>query len=70
MPKLFSSNQIAKVLRRKGFVFISQNGSHMKFRKITNPILTVIIPANRKEIPSGTFRSILRQSKLEKEAFE
>jgi len=70
MPKLFSSKYIIKVLQSEGFVYISQKGSHIKMRKINNPTLTVIIPDNRKEIPAGTFRSILRQSQLSIEDFE
>ena len=71
MPKLYSSSHIAKVLQRKGFVYVSQKGSHVKFRKhLKNSVLTVIVPANRKEIPYGTFRSILRQSKLEEKDFK
>ena len=70
MPKLYSSSQIIKVLQNKGFVYISQKGSHVKFRKIGGKTLTVIIPANRKEIPYGTFRSILRQAQLTKENFK
>jgi len=42
----------------------------VKFRKFGNPTLTVIIPANRKEMPLGTFRSILRQADLKEEEFE
>ncbi len=64
MSKLFSSIQIIKILQKKGFIYISQRGSHVKFRKEEKPALTVIIPANKKEIPYGTFRSILRQSRL------
>ncbi|PIQ77161.1 hypothetical protein COV82_05735 [Candidatus Peregrinibacteria bacterium CG11_big_fil_rev_8_21_14_0_20_46_8] len=52
MPKLFSSKQIIKVLEKKGFIFISQKGSHMKYRK---------------EIPHGTVRSILRQANMSEE---
>lgn len=70
MPKFYSSDHVIKTLRRKGFVFISQKGSHMKFRKTGSQVLTVIVPADKKEIPGGTFRSILRQSKLEKDDFE
>lgn len=70
MPKLYSSDHIIKVLSRKGFVFVSQQGSHMKFRKYNDNVLTVIVPANKKEIPIGTFRSILRQSHSELEDFE
>ena len=71
MPKLHTSDGIIKVLQRKGFAFISQRGSHAKFQKKTRiRIFTVIIPANKKEIPHGTFRSILRQSGLRAEDFE
>jgi len=70
MPKLYSSSATIKVLRKKGFVYISQRGSHIKFRKSGKPTLTVIIPANRKEIPRGTFNSILRQANLTEENFK
>lgn len=69
MPKLHSSKTITKVLERKGFIFISQKGSHMKFRKDGNPTLTAIVPAGR-EIPYGTFRSILRQANLSEDDFK
>ena len=70
MPKLYSSSQILKILAKNGFSFVSQKGSHLKYRKTGNPTLTVIIPAERKEIPVGTFRSILRQAQLSSEDFE
>lgn len=70
MPKFYSSGQIIKVLKRYGFVYISQRGSHVKYRKYGQPTLTVIVPANRKEIPFGTFRSILRQSHLLEKDFK
>ncbi|KKQ18091.1 MAG: YcfA family protein [Berkelbacteria bacterium GW2011_GWA1_36_9] len=69
MPKLHSSKDIIKVLEKHGFIFISQKGSHIKYRKLGNPTLTVIVPANRHEIPFGTFRSILRQSQLQEVNF-
>ena len=70
MPKLLPSKAIIKVLERKGFVFISQKGSHIKYRKYGSVVLTVIVPADKKEIPYGTFRSIVRQAKLNKDDFE
>jgi len=69
MPRLYSSSHIVKILQSKGFFYVSQKGSHVKFRKLGKPILTVIIPANRREIPFGTFKSILRQSKLTEDDF-
>lgn len=70
MSKLFSSRKIIKVLREKSFFFVSQKGSHLKFRKTGAQTLTVIVPADRKEIPLGTFKSILRQSHLTNDDFE
>ncbi|MBI4100465.1 type II toxin-antitoxin system HicA family toxin [Candidatus Microgenomates bacterium] len=71
MPKLHSSQKIIKVLRTHGFVFVSQKGSHGKFRKLVGgKTLTAIVPMGKREIPMGTFHSILRQSNLSKENFE
>jgi len=58
-----------KVLKSEGFVYISQKGSHVKFRKSSKTVLTVIVPANKKEIPFGTFKSILRQANLREDEF-
>jgi predicted RNA binding protein YcfA (HicA-like mRNA interferase family) len=69
MPKLLSSRQIIKVLESNGFVFISQRGSHLKFRKNGTQTRTTIVPAGKKEIPIGTLHSIIRQSFLSKKDF-
>ena len=53
-----------------GFYFVSQKGSHAKYRKNGNPVLTAIVPANKKEIPYGTFKSILKQAALKEEDFK
>jgi predicted RNA binding protein YcfA (HicA-like mRNA interferase family) len=66
MTKLPSSQKIINALLKNGFTFISQRGSHQKFRKEDK---TVIVPASRKEIPIGTFRSIVRQSGLNHDQF-
>ncbi len=64
MPKLYSSDYIINNLKIRGLHIISQKGSHIKLRKIGQPTLTVIVPAERKEMPVGTFRSILKQAEL------
>jgi predicted RNA binding protein YcfA (HicA-like mRNA interferase family) len=70
VPRLYSSQQIVKSLEREGFAFVSQRGSHVKYRKTgASMVYTVIVPAGRKQIPRGTFRSILRQSGLDESAF-
>jgi predicted RNA binding protein YcfA (HicA-like mRNA interferase family) len=55
------------VLTQHGFVEIDQAGSHKKFRFNS---LVVIVPAAKREIPYGTFMSIIRQSCLTKQDFE
>lgn len=70
MPKLHSSREIVSVLERRGFELVSQRGSHGKFRrKIGRKTLTVIVTMGKREIPQGTFNSILRQGNLHREDF-
>ena len=71
MARLYSSAYVVKVLQEKGFLYISQKGSHVKFRKSQgNKIYTVIVPVGQKEIPKGTFSSILRQARLKEKDFK
>ena len=67
MPETLSSREIIRVLNEHGFIFVSQKGSHKKFKKNGR---IVIVPDPKKEIPKGTFASILRQSGLKKEDFQ
>jgi predicted RNA binding protein YcfA (HicA-like mRNA interferase family) len=39
MARLYSSRHIIKILEAHGFIFISQKGSHKKFRKIPGLLL-------------------------------
>ena len=64
MIKQYSSDEIVKGLKRNGFRFVKQKGSHAKYRKIGTPTLTAIVPMNKKEVPQGTLRAILRQAQL------
>lgn len=66
MPKLHSSRHIISVLLKNGFKEVSQRGSHKKFRKDHH---VVIVPDPRKEIPIGTFMSIVRQAGLNADSF-
>ena len=66
MSKLPSSRDIIKFLEKNGFLFVPQKGSHRKYK---NQGRIVIVPHPKKEIPMGTFRSIMRQSGLNWEGF-
>jgi len=70
MPSPIGLKIILKVLRKNGFVFVSQKGSHGKYRKIGNPTKTVIVKMSKKEIPYGTLKSISLHSGLTEEDFK
>ena len=69
MPRPIPLKKILKVLQKKGFFFISQKGSHVKFRKTGKITRTVIVKMGQKEVPHGTFQSILLQSGLKENDF-
>ena len=69
LPSL-SSRQIIDVLRRAGFEDAPRRGkgSHRALIKRGDPPRLVIIP-DRKDIPIGTLRAIIRQAGLTPEEF-
>ncbi len=52
-----NSKKIIKRLENEGWEFVSSNGSHHKFRKGS---VTVIVPHPKKDLPTGTARSIAK----------
>jgi predicted RNA binding protein YcfA (HicA-like mRNA interferase family) len=73
MGKLFDLNRICKdngaylTILANSFEFVSQRGSHQKYR--TASCDTVIVPAGRRQAPHGTAQSIIRQSGLDRTLF-
>ena len=59
--------QVTTALKRAGFVFDRQKGSHMVYYH-SETKHTVVIPRHR-EIKAGTLREILRESNLTREEF-
>ena len=62
MPRRLGSAEVIRVLEQHGFVFVSQKGSHTKYRNATGR--SAIVPHPKKELPIGTTRSIIRQAGL------
>lgn len=62
--------EIIAVLNKFGFSFVSQKGSHIKMRKLSNDQLTrtVIVP-NHYEVSKGTLQAILEQAGISIEEF-
>lgn len=67
MPRRLSSGEVVKVLQRHGFFFVTQRGSHAKYKNVDGRI--TIVPHPKKELPIGTTRSIIRQSGLTPQDF-
>lgn len=62
--------EVKRRLEAAGFVQVAQEGSHVKFAKVTDEgIHTAIVPKHR-EVSAGTLRSILRQAALSVDEFE
>jgi len=61
---------VVKKLKRLGFSFKSQNGSHAKYVSVSRgvPKRIVIVPMNG-DVPKGTLQSILEQANLSLEEF-
>ena len=70
MSRPIPLKRVLKVLRKEGFFFVKQKGSHAKYRKIGRPMRSVTIKTTKKEIPHGTFQSILLQSGLKESDFQ
>ncbi len=63
MGKTVSSREVIKALDADGWYEAGQDGSHKQFKHPTKPgKVTVSHP--RKEVPTGTLKSIERQSGL------
>jgi predicted RNA binding protein YcfA (HicA-like mRNA interferase family) len=63
-----NAKEVVKVLRRNGFVMVSQAGSHQKWRHANGRQVIVAMHGN-KPIPIGTLKSIIDGSGLELEQF-
>ncbi|MGO9199596.1 MAG: type II toxin-antitoxin system HicA family toxin [Limisphaerales bacterium] len=72
MPKLrpLSANEVGRLLRAHGFVFVHRRGSHLIYRRQLPGGDTATVPVpNRREIPVGTLKSIVGLSGLQEALF-
>ena len=63
-----NAKEVVKVLRKNGFLLVSQAGSHQKWRHANGRQVIVAMHGN-KPIPIGTLKSIIDGSGLEMEQF-
>jgi predicted RNA binding protein YcfA (HicA-like mRNA interferase family) len=71
MPKFpsLTSQQVIKILEKKGFALDRSKGSHRIYLHPENR-RRVVVPFHRKDLPQGTLREILRQAGIEKEEIQ
>mgnify|MGYP001604841419 FL=1 len=55
--------KLIQLLRRNGFVFLRQSGSHAIFKNEMKNI-KVVIPIHNKNIPRGTLHAILKDAEI------
>ena len=63
----YKAREVLARLKRAGFVVKRQSGSHVILRHPDGR--QTYVAMHTSDIPSGTFRSILKQSKLTEEEF-
>ncbi len=57
LPRSLSGNEVVRALRRAGFYFKRQKGSHIVLRR-DEPFAQVVVPAQR-SLDTGTLASVL-----------
>ena len=69
--KLFSSNAIAKALEHAGFELRSSSGAHEIYIRPRpgGGHYHVVVPRGKREIPKGTFESILEMAHMSYDEF-
>jgi len=67
---ILSGAEVCRILGKHGFAVVRQRGSHIIMqRRLETTTITVPVP-NHSEIKIGTLLSIIRQSRVPREAFE
>jgi predicted RNA binding protein YcfA (HicA-like mRNA interferase family) len=65
MPKVYKATLLLTFFLKEGFLKIGQKWSHIKLKNTKWNI--IILPFHSKDVPYGTFRSIVEQSWLDLE---
>jgi len=62
----FSAKNLIRILESKGFVLLETKGSHHIYFNVASNKLTIVPMHGNKDIPKGTFFSILKQAGIDK----
>jgi predicted RNA binding protein YcfA (HicA-like mRNA interferase family) len=64
----YKPKDLEKILLKNSFILKRQTGSHRTYHNPQNKAV-VVVAFHSKDIPTGTLRSIIKQSKLSIETF-
>jgi predicted RNA binding protein YcfA (HicA-like mRNA interferase family) len=64
----YKAREVLARLQRAGFVIKRQSGSHIVLRHADGR--QTYVAMHTKDVPTGTFRSILKQAQLSEEEFQ
>lgn len=67
LPRV-SGREVVKALRKVGYEFDRERGSHIVLRQVSIPHRRVVVP-DHDEVAKGTLRAIIRQTGLTVEEF-
>ncbi len=68
--RVLSGREVCHILAANGFDDVRRRGSHIVMQKrLPDTTVTAIVP-DHTELKTGTLASIIRQSRLPREAFE
>jgi predicted RNA binding protein YcfA (HicA-like mRNA interferase family) len=68
--RVLSGREVCRILAANGFAEVRRRGSHIVMQKrLSDTTITTIVP-DHGELKTGTLASIIRQSRLQREAFE
>jgi len=59
---ILRAREIVSILRKAGFIFVSQKGSHVKLKHHLDSGKVVTVPFHNKDVPRRTLISILKQA--------
>lgn len=68
--RVLSGQEACAILGRHGFARVRQRGSHIVMQRVTPERTTTVPVPDHKELRTGTLRSIIRQSGLQRSEFE
>ncbi|TXH38758.1 MAG: type II toxin-antitoxin system HicA family toxin [Rhodospirillaceae bacterium] len=63
MPKAYSSRELIKLIEADGWYLVGTVGSHNQYKHPTKAG-RVTVPHPKKDLPTGTVRSIMKQAGL------